>query len=291
MNPDTQFPKTAIFNHVSEEMAREANIERAIRPETENLDGTFEYYNGLPTAESFLAIFAGTEYADRLAMLQEIMSKIKLIDPSKPHPKVVVDFSMPPNVGGYFDRTNPDCIVVNPLKLLEAGYHKNFHIIQHETDHYCGIYEESLTDALAHAQRRETGAQGEVETGYKSLTDLLADKIGLLTSKELLNLIVLNDDEATLLNFLDLIINDTLIELGSEWWNIDKVAEALRAGWRDIQELFPRTLHGYFRTGAGYHETATALYPDEHLITALNMRLTLRLIESGKFIEGTEIEA
>lgn len=200
-----------------------------------------------------------------------------------PNPRIMTKRGIPMNVGGYF-QPGTDYIVINPITLLYGSEADCFRILQHETNHYAGIEDESTTDLLAVLQMEEEGYRTEGKTGYAELVDSLRENLGEITSDQLLELIE-EDDLATLGNFIEAIFIDKIIaEKGCV--GFAEIRELITGKWALMQKLFPRLLNSLFSPMKGVHDHADNTHMDEAAWKNIERRYFTRCIEAELLGDG-----
>lgn len=176
-------------------------------------------------------------------------------------PRIITKLGLPLNIGGYF-QPGTDYVVVNPIALLYRSEAEVFRIIQHETNHYAGIMDESTTDLLALLQMQEAGYSTDVSPGYHELVQLLSENLQSgITAGELIDLIT-DDDLDTLCNFIDAIFITKIVEKKG-YIDFAEIRELIQNNWKLIQELFPRLLNSLFMPMKGVHDHANNTHLDE----------------------------
>lgn len=236
--------------------------------------------------ETFIQFFGGSHIAERLALVNQAINAVDLVVTERGFPRILTDMNMPLNVGGYYSPSEPDSIYISPMMLLYGSIEDILQVLQHETDHYCGIYEESITDYLTLAQRTEAGFAGETVAGYHELNALLTQHLGQLSPRELLDLVVVDNDYHTLINFLEKIVVEPLLASGNEELLTAEIIEkAVQEMWPIIQKLFPRLLHSVYQTGADMHTSAEHLPITSELVRELTIRVTRRKLSQWQEVQ------
>jgi hypothetical protein len=176
-----------------------------------------------------------------------------------PH-QLVVDFSLPMSVGGYWNLK--DTIGVNPAVLLFGDEKEIAHVLIHEGFHApqvyteAGIQDEALTENLAKERMNELYGSEGIATGYDREVEFFAKTFPSMTFEDIIDLVEKEDDLDTLDNLIEWLILNSNRELQPEDFSYHQIHRRIEGIWETLQELFPRLMNAIYREHRGPHEEA-----------------------------------
>lgn len=231
-----------------------------------------------PTPEDFFAylgLFNPKLYQEIAEKFNRCLSNLQLIDGIDKPPQILIDPSLAGSfVGGYFNDQQPDTVFINPDILLSGDESLLMHVLQHETYHYCGVYEESITDYLTTLTLQENG-YSQVHTGYDHLVSEMDNQLKIGNPDMLKRLINLDNPLITLTNFFDhLFVAPRFQALDSP----QAIFDILRQNWRLVRVLFPRLLNEITKSSRSLADQETDVQPEHELMRQIYMELYSRYV-------------